>query len=95
MAGVVGAIVLSAVGSAQIFRDWDRSRIRDEQAAAFLRANADPTDVVMASDPASLYPLTGNPGVAAPFDPFRVIEQVVDAYDVRWVVVPRARRGEP
>jgi hypothetical protein len=87
IAGVGGAIVLSAIGSAQIFRDWDRSRIRDEQAAAFLRANAEPDDVVMASDPASLYPLTGNPGVAAPFDPFRVIERVVEAYGVEWVVV--------
>ena len=49
----------------------------------------------MASDPASLYPLTGNPGVAAPFDPFDVTEQVVDAYDVRWVVVLSPGNGEP
>jgi hypothetical protein len=88
-AGIAGAVVLSVVGSAILYRQWDRSRVRDEQAAAFLRANAEPSDVVMASDPASIYPLTGNPGVAAPFDPYRVIEQVVDAYDVRWVIVLR------
>ena len=50
----------------------------------------EPTDVIMASDPASIYPLSGNPGVAAPFDPFRVIEQVVDAYRR-----PLGRRPQP
>ncbi len=88
-AGLVGSVVLSIVGSSILHRQWDRSRQRDEQAAAFLRANADPTDVIMASDPASLYPLTGIPGVAAPFDPYRITARVVDAYDVTWVVVLR------
>ncbi|MGH2463145.1 MAG: hypothetical protein ACRDFZ_05915, partial [Candidatus Limnocylindria bacterium] len=37
--------------------------------------------------PSSLWHLTGNPGVAAPFDPYPVIEEVVRAYDVRWVIV--------
>ena len=49
----------------------------------------------MASDPASLYPLTHLPGIAAPFDPFRVIEKVVEAYDVRWVVVLSPGDGAP
>jgi hypothetical protein len=48
----------------------------------------------MASDPASIHPLTGNPGVAAPFDPFPVIGEVVEAYDVRWVIVLRPGPGE-
>ena len=48
----------------------------------------------MASDPASLHPLTGNRGLAAPFDPYDVIEQVVAAYDVEWVVVLRPGPGE-
>jgi hypothetical protein len=50
--------------------------------------------VILASDPASLEPLTGNPGVAPPFDPYRVIAEVVEAYDVRWVVVLRPGPGE-
>jgi hypothetical protein len=95
VAGLAGAVVLSFIGSAILFQQWDRSRVRDEQAAAFLRANAEPDDVFMASDPASIHPLTGNPGVAAPFDPFRVIEEVVDAYDVQWVVVLSPGDGEP
>jgi 4-amino-4-deoxy-L-arabinose transferase-like glycosyltransferase len=94
VAAIAGAVVLSVVGSTILFQQWDRSRARDEQAAAFLRANAGREDVIMASDPASLEPLTGNPGVAAPFDPYRVIGEVVDAYDVRWVVVLRPGPGE-
>ena len=92
--GLAGAIVLSLVGSGILYAQWDRSRARDEQAATFLRANAEPTDVIMASDPASIYPLSGNPGVAAPFDPYPVIRQVIDAYDVRWVIVLRPGPGE-
>jgi 4-amino-4-deoxy-L-arabinose transferase-like glycosyltransferase len=95
IAGLGGAVALSVIGSTVLYGQWDRSRVRDEEAAAFLRANARPTDVIMASDPASLYPLSGNPGLAAPFDPFRVIEQVVDAYDVRWVVVLSPGDDEP
>jgi hypothetical protein len=44
----------------------------------------------MAYDPSALHALTGLPGVAPPFDPFDVVEQVVEAYDVRWVVVTLA-----
>ncbi|MDH4334668.1 MAG: hypothetical protein OEW24_05325, partial [Chloroflexota bacterium] len=53
----------------------------------------DPSAVVMAYDPAALRALSGNPGVAPPFDPYPVIDQVVEAYDVRWVVVT-LRDGE-
>ena len=94
VAGLVGAIALSVLSSAILFVQWDRSNTRHEQAAAFLRANAEPGDVFMASDPASLHPLTDLRGLAAPFDPFAVIENVVDAYDVEWVVVLRPGPGE-
>lgn len=93
-AGVAGAIVLSVVGSAILHAQWSRSRDRDEQAAAYLLANAERTDVVMGSDPASIFPLTQNPGVAAPFDPYPVVEDVVEAYGVDWVVVYRPGPGE-
>ena len=92
-AGAAGAIVLSLVGSATLYGQWDRSRQIDQQAAGFLLAEAHRTDVVMSSDPASIYPLTGNPGVAAPFDPFAVTERVVDAYGVDWVMVTRPGPG--
>ncbi len=41
----------------------------------------------MYGDPSSLWHLTANPGVAAPFDPYPVIEEVVRAYDVRLVLI--------
>jgi hypothetical protein len=94
VAGLAGAVVLSLVGSGILFAQWDRSRARDLEAAAFLNEHASPDDVFMSSDPASIHPLTGNRGVAAPFDPYRVTDEVVDAYDVRWVIVTRPGPGE-
>jgi hypothetical protein len=46
--------------------------------------------VILSADPSRLYLLTGNPGVAAPFDPFSVVAEVVRAYDARWVMVTLA-----
>lgn len=94
VAGVAGAVVLSLVGSAILYAQWDRSRVRDVQAAHFVNANASTSDVFMSSDPASIHPLTGNPGIAAPFDPFSVIADVVEAYDVQWIIVTRPGPGE-
>jgi hypothetical protein len=93
VAGIVGAVVLSLVGSATLYSQWSVSRGRDLSAAAFLNRAARQGDVVMSSDPASLYPLTGLSGVAAPFDPFAVVSRVIDAYGVDWVVVTRPEPG--
>jgi 4-amino-4-deoxy-L-arabinose transferase-like glycosyltransferase len=94
VAGLAGAIALSALSSTILFAQWDRSRIRDEQSSEFLRANAAPDDLFMASDPASIHPRVPLAGLAAPFDPFAVIEQVVEAYGVDWVIVLRPGPGE-
>jgi hypothetical protein len=91
VAGTAGALVLSLVGSAVLFIGWSDGHAKLERAAAFLISNGAPGDRVMAYDPAALHALSGNPGVAPPFDPFPVVGQVVDAYDVRWVVVTLAR----
>jgi 4-amino-4-deoxy-L-arabinose transferase-like glycosyltransferase len=85
--GVAAAILLSVVASASQVVTWQRDQQRLEAGAAFISAHAQPDDVVMYADPARLYLLTGNPGVAAPFDPFFVVQEVVDAYHVRWVMV--------
>jgi hypothetical protein len=85
--GTLGAVALSLIGSSVIYGQWDRSHRLDTQAAAWLVANGHSSDVVMYGDPATLALLSGNPGVAAPFDPYPVLKQVVDAYHVRWVVV--------
>ena len=86
-AGVAAAIVLSLAGSATLLASWRIANQRLASAAAFLEASAPRGDVVMFADPARLNLLTDHPGVAAPFDPFAVIEEVVRAYEVRWVVV--------
>lgn len=85
--GVGAAILLSLVASASQVVAWDRDDAELREAADFLAGTAAPDDVVMSYDPARLYLMSGNPGVAPPFDPFDVIRQVVDAYDVAWVVV--------
>lgn len=88
--GTAGAIVLSLLGSSVIYGQWNHSHTLDEAAATFFEEHHATSDVVMYSDPATLALLSGNPGVAAPFDPFPVIRQVIDAYHVRWVVIQLA-----
>jgi hypothetical protein len=88
VAGLVGAAVLSLAGSAVLIGQWSDTHARLRQAAQFLAGDAD--SVVMAYNPAALNALTGNPGVAPPFDAFPIIGEVVRAYDVRWVVVTLA-----
>jgi 4-amino-4-deoxy-L-arabinose transferase-like glycosyltransferase len=90
VAGLIGAIVLSLAGSAVLIGQWSDAHQRLRQAAEFLVGRDAQAQVVMAYDPAALHALSGNPGVAPPFDLFPVIGQVVDAYDVRWVVVTLA-----
>jgi hypothetical protein len=69
--------------------DWAASHVLDESAGSYF-ASHDLTDaVVMSDDPTALWQVSGNPGVPFPFDPFPVVERVVRAYDVEWVVVTR------
>ena len=86
-ASLAAAILLSVASSAALLASWRIANDRLAVAASFLEASVPRGDVVMFADPARLNLLTGNPGVSAPFDPFAVIEDVVRAYDVRWVVV--------
>lgn len=86
-ASLVAAVVLSVAASATLLVSWRAANERLAAAASFLTESVPRGDVVMFADPARLNLLTGHPAVAAPFDPFAVIEEVVDAYDVGWVVV--------
>lgn len=86
-AALVGAVLLSVLSSAVLLGQWRVAAQRLAPAASFLAASVPQDEVVMFADPARLHLLTGHPGVAAPFDPFDVIARVVEAYDVRWVVV--------
>jgi hypothetical protein len=95
-ASVAGAIILSLVGSGAMLVEWRAGRDRLDAAAAFLRDR--PTDeVVMYVDPPSLNLASGHEVVAPPFDSPEIIEEVVDAYDVRWLVLERlaGARSDP
>ena len=85
--GILGAAVLSLAGSAVLIAQWGAAHDRLALASDYLRDSGARTDRVLAYDPAALHALAGNPGVAPPFDPFPIIGEVVDAYDIRWVVV--------
>ena len=86
-ASLAAAVILSVVSSTALLASWRVAADRLRSAATFLGMTVPRDEVVMFADPARLNLLTGNPGVSAPFDPFAVIEEVVRAYDVRWVVV--------
>jgi hypothetical protein len=90
VAGLAGATALSLVGSAVLVGQWSDAHAKLELAGRFLEERGAGEDRVMAYDPAALWAISGNPGVAPPFDPFPIIGQVVDAYQVRWVVVTLA-----
>jgi 4-amino-4-deoxy-L-arabinose transferase-like glycosyltransferase len=87
VAGLAGAIGLSVTGSAVLLGQWNAAHDRLAVAADFLRGRDATADRVLSYDPAALHALSGNPGVAPPFDAYPVIGQVVQAYDIRWVVV--------
>jgi 4-amino-4-deoxy-L-arabinose transferase-like glycosyltransferase len=86
VAGLAGALALSVIGSGVLVSSWSIIDRRVQSAARFL-ATQHAGDVVMAYDPSALYLASGDPGVAPSFDPFDVVDRVVDAYHVRWVVV--------
>ncbi|MEO8252431.1 MAG: phospholipid carrier-dependent glycosyltransferase [Chloroflexota bacterium] len=87
VAALAGAVALSLIGSAVVVGQWSNAHARLRQAGDFLTAQGATSAVVMAYDPAALHALTGNPGVAPPFDLYPVIGRVVDAYRVEWLVI--------
>ena len=89
-AALVGAVVLSLIGSASLAAGWRRDSAKVAAAAAYLSVHASASDVVMYVDPPSLNLLTANPAVAPPFEQPAVVGEVARAYDVRWLVVERA-----
>lgn len=88
--GIVAAVVLSVLGSLNLWNGWVSGRERDVSAASYFLDEELTSDVVMYREAASLNLLSGNPTVAFPYDPYPVIGEVIRAYDVRWVVVARS-----
>ena len=63
------------MGLGVIYGQWDRSHTLDQAAAQFFEEQGATNDVVMYADPATLALLSGNPGVAPPFDPYPVVKR--------------------
>ena len=93
VAGLAGAVFLSLIGSAILYQQWSASRERELAAASFLASSGRSEDVIMYSDPASMALLSGNPGIAGPFDGYLIQERIIREYGVEWVVVT-IRPGE-
>jgi hypothetical protein len=87
--GIIGALVLSLAASASLYAEWTASRRLDEAAGSYFISHDLTHAVVMSDDPAALWQVSHNPGVPFPFDPYPVIDRVINAYDVDWVVVTR------
>lgn len=89
--GVIAAIVLSILGTLNLLSIWSSNRERDLTAATFFIENGITDDVVMTREASMLNLMTGNPAVSFPLDSYPVIEEVVRAYDVKWIVSTRLR----
>ena len=87
--GIVGAALLALVASTSLYTQWTASHELDEAAGSYFTTNHLTDAVVMSDDPSALWQVSRNPGVPFPFDPYPVVEQVVRAYGVQWVVVTR------
>jgi len=87
----IGFAALTAVASAvAVHASWNVKRQQRAQVAAALQqAGASPEDRLMSIDAAGYRYDTGHGGVVLVNDPLTTIEQVVRAYDVRWVVLER------
>jgi hypothetical protein len=91
---MVGALALSLFGSASLVRSWAAAGDRIDAAAGYLAQYATSADVVMHVNAPAISLATGRRAIAVPFDPYGVIEEVVRAYEVDWVVVERAPGAE-
>jgi hypothetical protein len=86
---VAVALVGAAIQSAAAISQWSATRSIERQLAAPLVAIAT-SERVMSADPGAYNYLSGHPGVVTPSDPLPVIEDVMRAYDVRWLVLERS-----
>jgi hypothetical protein len=87
--GLIAAVVLSVLGSWNIYSLWLEGRERNLDVARFFLEAGHTEDAVIYREASHLHLLSGNPVVAYPVDTYPIIEEVIRAYDVRWAVVTR------
>ncbi|MGQ0609272.1 MAG: ArnT family glycosyltransferase [Chloroflexota bacterium] len=91
-ATLVAAIPFSVVASALLLVEWRTNLAAVERVATFLELRPD-DERVMFRDAPMLATATEHPVIGSTYDPYLVIEEVIDAYDVRWFVAQRQARG--
>ena len=95
-AAVVFAAGAAVVGSGFVHGVWSDSRQKFQQVATALQtAGAPATDRVMSIDAAGTKYWTGRGGVVLVNDPPETIQAVIDAYDIRWLVLDRDDSVKP
>jgi 4-amino-4-deoxy-L-arabinose transferase-like glycosyltransferase len=95
-AAVVFAAGAAVVGSTFVHGVWADSRGKFQQVAAALDAAGAPaTDRVMSIDAAGTKYWTGRGGVVLVNDPPETIQDVIDTYDIRWLVLDREESVKP
>ncbi|MGH2407918.1 MAG: glycosyltransferase family 39 protein [Candidatus Limnocylindrales bacterium] len=86
---VVVAVVVGAVATVRVTGAWKAEEATRQPIAEALAA-IPVSDRVMSPDPGAYEFLAGRGGVVTPDDPLPVIEGVMRAYGVRWLIVERA-----
>ncbi len=78
------------MGSWFVHQVWSDSRAKFQEVAAALDAAGAPaTDRVMSIDASGTLHWTGRGGVVLVNDPLATIEEVAQAYDIKWLVLDR------
>jgi hypothetical protein len=85
-AAVAITFMAAAIQTVATMREWSAVRRVHDAIAVGLR-NAPQSDRFMAVDPGAINYLTGRQGVVTPHDELPMIESVLRAYDVRWLVL--------
>jgi hypothetical protein len=85
-AAVAITFMAAAIQTVSTTREWANVRAVHEAVAARL-AEAPQADRFMSVDPGAINYLTGRQGIVTPYDELPVIESVLRAYDVRWLVL--------
>lgn len=87
IASLAASVLISMITSTTMRGVWHEDVTAMKRAGDFLALSAHPDDVVIHRNAPLLNAITGFQAVAAPHDPFPIMEQVVRTYGGRWFVV--------
>lgn len=91
---LLASVLFSVVASALLLAEWRANLAAVDRVATFLQSRPD-DERVMFRDAPLLASATEHEIIGSTFDPYPVIRDVAEAYDVRWFVAQRQTRGPP